>query len=321
LAQQSLVVNKNASPYQDKGLSHIRVITRRSPLALVQTQWVVTQLKRHHPHLHIEILPTDTEGDKQLSIPLTKVGGKGLFTKSLEDALLSGSADLAVHSLKDMPAELPKGLIIAAIPPRADPHDAFVSLAYPTWQALPAGAVVGTSSLRRQAQICRLRPDITTRFLRGNVDTRLQKLANQEYDAILLAVAGLVRLSRAESITTAFTVQEMLPAVGQGALALECRAEDLPLQALLKSLHDAKSAVETQAERQMNACLGGNCHTPIAGFAVMQGDRLHLRGLVASPRGEEIITAEHTLPAAKAVQLGTVVAERLLAQGAVRLLH
>lgn len=313
-------MNNNEPPHQNKNT--IRVVTRRSRLALVQTEWVVAQLKHHHPHLNIAILPTDTEGDTQLDTPLSKMGGKGLFTKSLEDALLSGAADLAVHSLKDMPAQLPEGLIIAAIPPRAEPHDAFVSLVYPTWKALPPGAVVGTSSLRRQAQMCRLRPDITMRFLRGNVDTRLQKLANKEYDAILLAVAGLVRLNRAASISAIFSKKEMLPAVGQGALALECRAKDLPLQTMLKSLHDSKTAAEIEAERQMNARLGGNCQTPIAGLAVMQENgHLHLRGLVASPQGEEIIHAEHTLPATDAARLGMAVAERLLAQGAARLLR
>jgi hydroxymethylbilane synthase len=303
-------------------LNKIRVVTRCSRLALVQTEWVVAQLKHYHPHLNIEIFPTDTEGDKQPDVPLSKVGGKGLFTKSLEDALLSGAADFAVHSLKDMPAELPEGLMIAAIPPRVDSRDAFVSLEYPTWDALPPGAVVGTSSLRRQAQLGCLRPDIQTRFLRGNVDTRLQKLAHKEYDAILLAVAGLVRLNRADEISAIFSVDEMLPAVGQGALAIECRKKDIKLQALLRSLHDSKTAAEIEAERQMNARLGGNCQTPIAGFATTQDNGyLYLRGLVASWDGREIIRVEHVLPAIEATNLGIIVAEDLLAQGAARLLH
>lgn len=303
-------------------VNKIRVVTRRSHLALIQTEWVAAQLQQHHPYLNIEILPTDTEGDKQLDIPLNKVGGKGLFTKALEESLLSGQADLAVHSLKDMPAELPEGLIIAAIPARADPRDAFISQRYSTWETLPSGAVVGTSSLRRQAQMYHLRPDINTRFLRGNVDTRLQKLANQEYDAILLAVAGLTRLNRAAEIRAIFPLEDMLPAVGQGALAIECRANDLSLQALLLPLHDPKTAAEIEAERQMNAYLGGNCQTPIGGFATIhKNNYLHLRGLVASPDGLEVIRAEHSLPAADAAKLGSIVAERLLAQGARRLLR
>lgn len=299
----------------------LRVVTRRSRLALTQTQWVVDQLKKHDPSVNIEIIPIDTEGDKQLDIPLNKVGGKGLFTKSLEDALLKKKADFAVHSLKDMPAELPVGLTIAAIPPRVDPRDAFVSVTYNDWQSLPPGAVVGTSSLRRQAQMTFLRPDIQIRFLRGNVDTRLQKLANKEYDAILLAVAGLVRLGRRTDIRTVFDFSEILPAVGQGALAIECRADDKAVLSRLTVLHDRNTALEVAAERQMNAHLGGNCQTPIGGFATIKNNQvLHLHGLVASPDGKKIIRAEHSCRRMEASNIGILVAERLLAQGAKQLL-
>jgi hydroxymethylbilane synthase len=301
----------------------IRVVTRRSRLALVQTEWVVAELKKHHPRLNISVHPMDSEGDLHLDAPLTKLGGgKGLFTKALEEQLLSGAADFAVHSLKDMPAALPEGLMIAAIPVRADPRDAFVSVDYPHWRDLPAGARVGTSSLRRQAQICRLRPDIKPVFLRGNVDTRLQKLAKKEYDAILLAVAGLLRLNRQADITAIFAEEDMLPAVGQGALAVECRTSDTALQELLQAIHDPKTAAEVAAERAFNARLGGNCQTPIAGLAhKIENNRLQLSGLVASPQGEKILRATAIMPIDQGAALGVAVAEQLLAQGAAELLR
>lgn len=308
----------------------LRVITRRSHLALSQTQQVVARIQQHYPKIAIDIMPVESEGDRVLDQPLAKIGGKGLFTKALEERLLRNEADLAVHSLKDMPAELPEGLLLCAVLERADPRDGFISVTFPSVASLPPGAVVGTSSLRRQAQLLHWRPDIKTLFLRGNVETRLAKLEQGSYDAIILAVAGLARLGLANRVTECLPIDRLLPAVGQGALGLECRTGDFALQKLLMPLIDTKTTAEVLAERGMNARLGGSCQTPIAGYATWDGyeaegsgarGSLTLRGLVASPDGKTVLRASATGSPALPEQLGQQVAEDLLGQDAARWLE
>lgn len=302
----------------------LRVVTRQSPLALAQTQWAAMAIAERYPTIPIEIMTVQSEGDRILDQPLAKIGGKGLFTKALEEHLLANTVDLAVHSLKDMPAELPEGLTLGAVLKRADHRDALLSATSATLATLPRGAVVGTSSLRRQAQLLRRRPDLQIRFLRGNVETRLKKLAQGEYDAIILAVAGLVRLGNLDYIgylSQVLPPHIMLPAVGQGALGLECRADDTALQDLLKPLVDEETRCQVLAERSMNARLGGSCQTPIAGYAHYAGHTLVLDGLVASADGREVIRARARGTPTEYERLGVSVAERLLAQGARRLLQ
>jgi len=303
----------------------LRVVTRQSRLAMSQTQQVVDRIRQQYPEITIEIIPVQSEGDVVLDQPLAKIGGKGLFTKALEERLLADEADLAIHSLKDMPAGLPEGLTLCAVLERADPRDAFISLKFPDVARLPSGAVVGTSSLRRQAQLLHWRPDIKTLFLRGNVETRLAKLERGEYDAIILAVAGLMRLGMGARVTESLSIDRLLPAVGQGALGLECRAADTALQQLVMPLVDKKTTAEVLAERAMNARLGGSCQTPIAGYATWDGQGvgssgglLTLRGLVASPDGKTVLRAEAKGASAMPEALGVAVAEALLAQGAAR---
>lgn len=300
----------------------LKVVTRKSRLALAQTKSVVDALLSCHPALNIELDPIDSEGDLVLDQALQKIGGKGLFTLALEERLLSGKADFAVHSLKDMPAEIPEGLCLAGVTARADSRDVLVLSRFSDLLNLPKGARVGTSSLRRQAQLLALRSDLNIQFLRGNVDTRLNKLANGQYDAIILAMAGLLRLGILEMNTTPFTLipfslEEILPAVGQAALALECRNDDLELHLLLQSIRDPSTEVCVRAERSMNAALGGNCQTPIAGHATDQGNGiLTLVGLVASEDGRIVIRDQHHGSKADPECLGRQVAEGLKSQGA-----
>jgi hydroxymethylbilane synthase len=295
----------------------LRIATRKSQLALWQAEHVRDRLLAAHPGLRVELLPLSTQGDRILDVPLAKVGGKGLFVKELETAMLEGRADLAVHSMKDVPMDFPAELGLGAILAREDPHDAFVSNAFAGLEALPEGARVGTSSLRRQCQLRALRPDLRILDLRGNVNTRLRKLDDGEYDAIVLASAGLLRLGMGERIRARMPATTSLPAVGQGAIGVEIRNDDVALRALLAPLDDADCGDCVRAERAMNRALQGGCQVPIAGFAVIEGaEQLWLRGLVGSSDGTRIVRAELRGPRAEAVRIGAELAAVLLAQGA-----
>jgi hydroxymethylbilane synthase len=296
--------------------SAVRIATRKSPLALWQAEHVAAALRTAHEGLQVEIIGMSTQGDKILDTPLAKIGGKGLFVKELEQRMLDGSADIAVHSMKDVPVELPAGLHLAVILEREDPRDAFVSNRFDDLSALPEGAKVGTSSLRRQCQLADRRPDLEIIPLRGNVNTRLRKLDDGDYDAIILASAGLIRLGMGERIRSFITTADSLPAIGQGAIGIECRADDSRINDLLGPLHHGDTADCVAAERAMNQRLEGGCQVPIGGHAVLEADTLHLRGLVGTVDGSEIVRAEIRGPRGDALALGRSVAEELLAQGA-----
>ena len=279
------------------------------------------RLQQLYPDLTIELVPMVTKGDVILDSPLAKIGGKGLFVKELENALLNKEADIAVHSMKDVPMQFPEGLGLAVICQREDPRDAFVSHSYRTFAELPQGAVVGTSSLRRQCQLKALRPDLDIRSLRGNVGTRLSKLDNGDYDAIILASAGLIRLGSADRIASFIDVEQSLPAAGQGAVGIECRTDDMQVQALLAPLADAETTYCVRAERAMNNHLQGGCQVPIGGYAVLQQGQLYLRALVGDIDGSRIIRAEGKSAVENAEVLGVKIAEQLLAQGADKILQ
>ena len=255
----------------------LRIATRQSPLALWQAHYVKERLMACHPGLTVTLVPMVTRGDIILDTPLAKVGGKGLFVKELELALLEDRADIAVHSMKDVPVEFPQGLGLVTICEREDPRDAFVSNTYASLDDLPRGSIVGTSSLRRQAQLLTRRPDLQIRFLRGNVNTRLAKLDAGEYDAIILAAAGLIRLGFEQRITSPISIEDSLPAGGQGAVGIECRSADPEIHALLTPLHHADTAVRVTAERALNKHLNGGCQVPIACYAVLEGEQIWLR--------------------------------------------
>ena len=299
----------------------LKIATRQSPLALWQANYVKDRLQQLYPDLTIELVPMVTKGDVILDSPLAKIGGKGLFVKELENALLTKEADIAVHSMKDVPMQFPEGLGLAVICQREDPRDAFVSHAYRTFAELPQGAVVGTSSLRRQCQLKALRPDLDIRSLRGNVGTRLSKLDNGDYDAIILASAGLIRLGLADRIASFIDVEQSLPAAGQGAVGIECRTDDMQVQALLAPLADAETTYCVRAERAMNNHLQGGCQVPIGGYAVLQQGQLYLRALVGDIDGSRIIRAEGKSAVENAEVLGVQIAEQLLAQGADKILQ
>ncbi|MFI8463302.1 hydroxymethylbilane synthase [Stutzerimonas stutzeri] len=299
----------------------IRIATRKSALALWQAEYVKARLEASHPGLKVSLVPMVSRGDKLLDAPLAKIGGKGLFVKELETALMENEADIAVHSMKDVPMEFPEGLGLYCICEREDPRDAFVSNHFDDLDALPPGSVVGTSSLRRQAQLLARRPDLKIQFLRGNVNTRLAKLDASEYDAIILAAAGLIRLGFGERIRSSISVDESLPAGGQGAVGIECRTTDSELHALLECLNHAPTATRVVAERALNKRLNGGCQVPIACYAVLEGDQLWLRGLVGQPDGTVLLRAEGRAPAADAEALGVQVAEALLDQGAEQILQ
>lgn len=294
----------------------LRIATRKSLLALWQAEFVKAELEKHHPGLKVELVPLVSRGDKILDVPLAKVGGKGLFVKELEHALLNNEADIAVHSMKDVPMEFPAGLGLAVICEREDPRDAWVSSGYENIEALPAGAVVGTSSLRRQSQLLAARPDLQVKFLRGNVQTRLAKLDAGEFDGIILAAAGLLRLELTDRIRAYISPEQSLPSGGQGAVGIECRLADQNIIDLLKPLHHEVTAAAVSAERAMNRRLEGGCQVPIACYAVHQGDKLWLRGLVARPDGTKVLQDEITGDPQNAEAMGITVAERLLAAGA-----
>ncbi|ATA27100.1 hydroxymethylbilane synthase [Brenneria goodwinii] len=299
----------------------IRIATRQSPLALWQAQYVQQRLSAYHPGLQVELVPMVTRGDIILDTPLAKVGGKGLFVKELELALLENRADIAVHSMKDVPAEFPDGLGLATICERDDPRDAFVSNHYANLEQLPAGACVGTSSLRRQCQLRARRPDLIIRDLRGNVGTRLAKLDSGEYDAIILAAAGLKRLKLEARIRSPLSPETSLPAVGQGAIGIECRLDDKRTRQLLAPLNHADTTARVLAERAMNLRLEGGCQVPIGSYAELEGETLWLRALVGSPDGSKIITGERRGFASDAEQIGITLAEELLAKGAREILQ
>ncbi|MCQ9120192.1 hydroxymethylbilane synthase [Rodentibacter pneumotropicus] len=294
----------------------LKIATRQSPLALWQANFVKERLENIHPALTVELVPMVTKGDIILDTPLAKIGGKGLFVKELENALLEKRADIAVHSMKDVPMQFPEGLGLSVICKREDPRDAFVSNHYVSFNDLPEGAIVGTSSLRRQCQLKQLRPDLDIRSLRGNVGTRLSKLDNGEYDAIILAAAGLLRLGMKERIASFIDVATSLPAVGQGAVGIECRMDDYLVQKLLVPLADEETTVCVKAERAMNARLQGGCQVPIGGYAVLENNQIRLRALVGELDGSSIIRAEGKSAVEKAEELGVQIAEQLLAQGA-----
>lgn len=294
----------------------IRIATRKSALALWQAEYVKARLEHAHPGLLVTLVPMVSRGDKLLDSPLSKIGGKGLFVKELETALLDQQADIAVHSMKDVPMDFPEGLGLFCICEREDPRDAFVSNTFASLDDLPAGSIVGTSSLRRQAQLLARRPDLEIRFLRGNVNTRLAKLDAGEYDAIILAAAGLIRLGFEDRITSTISIDDSLPAGGQGAVGIECRSADSEIHALLAPLHHVDTADRVYAERALNKHLNGGCQVPIACYAVLEGDQLWLRGLVGEPAGGALLTADARAPRGSAETLGVQVAEALLAQGA-----
>jgi hydroxymethylbilane synthase len=290
--------------------------SRGSKLALVQANWVKGALTTRHPDLEVEIVITKTSGDIFTDQPLSQVGGKGLFTKEIEEALLEGKVDLAVHSLKDLPTVLPHGLCLAAVTEREDARDAFVSNKFPRLAALPRGAVVGTSSLRRQSQLLQIRSDLEIRNLRGNLDTRLRKLDEGQYDAIILACAGLVRLGLGHRITERFPTSEICPAIGQGALGIEARSGDTRILEQLECLDHRATRLATQAERAFLKSLGGGCQVPIAGFGHLEREQLHLTGVVASTDGRK--TYRHALQSdpSQAERLGIRLAKHLLSLGA-----
>jgi hydroxymethylbilane synthase len=294
----------------------LKIATRKSPLAMWQAEHVAAELARLHADLAVEIVGMTTRGDKILDAPLAKVGGKGLFVKELEQGMLEGTADIAVHSMKDVPVDFPEGLHLAVILDREDPLDAFVSNRFAGLDELPEGACVGTSSLRRQCQLIARRPDLRIQPLRGNVNTRLRKLDEGEYDAIILAAAGLKRLGFGERIRASISSGDSLPAIGQGAIGIECRIDDPRVHALIEPLHDKATAERVLAERAMNARLEGGCQVPIAGHAVHEGETLFMRGLVGTPDGSRLLRAEGRAPAGEAETLGTRVADDLLSQGA-----
>ncbi|ATG75651.1 hydroxymethylbilane synthase [Zobellella denitrificans] len=298
----------------------IRIATRKSLLALWQANHVKDRLEQLHPDVTVELVPMTTQGDVLLDTPLSKIGGKGLFIKELEQAMLDGRADIAVHSMKDVPVEFPEGLGLTVICEREDPRDAFVSNQYQSLDQLPAGAVVGTASLRRECQIRARRPDLVVKTLRGNVQTRLRKLDEGEYDAIILAAAGLKRLELEARIACLLSPDESLPANGQGAVGIECRLDDPELLALLAPLDHAPTRLRVVAERAMNQGLQGGCQVPIGSYAELEGDKLWLRGLVGRPDGSQIIFDEITGLASQGEALGAELAKRLLARGADKIL-
>jgi hydroxymethylbilane synthase len=299
----------------------LRIATRKSPLALWQAEHVRERLIAAHPGLQVELVTMSTQGDKILDTPLAKIGGKGLFVKELERAMFDGEADIAVHSMKDVPVELPEGLHLPVILEREDPRDAFVSNQYASFEELPEGARLGTSSLRRQCQLRALRPDLEILDLRGNVNTRLKKLDEGEYDAIILAAAGLMRLGMEARITARIAPETSLPAIGQGAIGIECRVNDPRVEALIAPLDHAVTHTCVAAERALNTRLGGGCQVPIAGFALFAGDTLHVRGLVGRTDGSEVLRSEIFGRAEEAANMGVVLAEDLLAQGADEILE
>lgn len=298
----------------------VRIATRKSALALWQAEYVKAKLEHFHPELVVELVPMTTKGDIILDTPLAKVGGKGLFVKELEVAMIEDRADIAVHSMKDVPVEFPEELGLEVICPREDPRDAFVSNKFKDISELPKGAVVGTSSLRRQCQLKAMRPDLEIKDLRGNVNTRLKKLDEGQYDAIILAAAGLLRLEMPERIASFIEAETMLPANGQGAVGIECRINDERIKTLLAPLACEQTRIRVLAERAMNRALEGGCQVPIGSYATIDGDNLQLKGLVGAIDGSTILEDEISGHINDAESLGYALAQKLLAQGADKIL-
>ena len=302
-------------------LPEIRIATRSSPLALWQAEEVARRLMLLHPGLNVLLVQMKTQGDKLLDAPLSKAGGKGLFVKELEVGILEGRADIAVHSMKDVPVDFPEGLELQVIMQREDPRDAFVSNQYDSLASMPAGKRVGTSSLRRQMQIREVYPQLEIDWLRGNVNTRLAKLDEGDYDAIILASAGLIRLGFEQRIKRALEPEECLPAIGQGAIGIEVRSDDKAVKELIEPLAHADTMSCIAAERAMNQALSGGCQVPIAGFAQLTNGRIYMRGMVGEPDGSRILRAEINGSARQAASLGKRLAADLLAQGAADILR
>lgn len=298
----------------------VRIATRQSPLAMWQAEYVETELKKHHPDLQIELVPMTTKGDRILGTPLAKIGGKGLFVKELEQAMLDGVADIAVHSMKDVPYRFPEGLALNVICPRENPTDAFVSNHYSCLDAIPAGGVIGTSSMRRKVQILKLRPDLNIKDLRGNVGTRLSKLDNGDYDAIILASAGLIRLKLQERIRSEFTTTDLLPAPGQGAVGIEARANDPELDNILAPLNHRETQLRVLAERRITETLEASCEVPVAAFAELDDEQLTLKALVGA-QDNRIISTKVSGKAVDAITIGNQAAEQLLELGAMEIVQ
>lgn len=294
----------------------IRIGTRKSPLALWQAHYVRDAITRFHPGIQVELVEIVSAGDKHLKTPLAKIGGKGLFLKELETALLENEVDIAVHSMKDVTVHLPEGLHIPVICEREDPRDAFVSNHYSALSELPAGAKVGTCSLRRKSQIAAKYPALELVDLRGNVNTRLARLDKGDFDAIILAAAGLIRLEFDSRIAAFIEPEEMLPAVGQGAVGVECRQGDAAVEHIIACLHHVQTAIRVRAERAANEKLGGGCHVPVAAHAILSGDEINFRALVASVDGQTVLQCEYTAPLDQAQLLGERAASTLIEQGA-----
>jgi len=294
----------------------LRIATRKSPLAMWQAEFVKAELERLHPGISVELLPMSTKGDKILDVPLAKIGGKGLFTKELEDRMMAGEADIAVHSMKDVPMELPEGFALGAILERHAPTDAFVSNHYQQFSDLPKGAILGTSSLRRKAQLMAERPDLVVKDLRGNVGTRLGKLDAGEYDAIVLATSGLKRLELEERIRHELSPEICLPAVSQGTLGIEYFSKDQEVYDLIKVLNHSDTEIRPRAERAMNHRLEGGCQVPIGVYAELKNNGIFLRGLVGALDGSTILRAEATGSIEYPEKLGIQVAQALLEKGA-----
>lgn len=297
------------------------IATRESPLALRQSEWVKTQLQKIYPHLFIEFLGITTQADKMLHVTLSKIGGKGLFVKELEEALVDGRADIAVHSMKDVPMDMPPGLILPVICEREDPRDAFISNQYHSWTELPRMAMVGTSSLRRQTQLRALRSDIRIEDLRGNIQTRLGRLDKGDFEAIILAAAGLRRMGLSNRIRAYLSIEDSLPAAGQGALGIECREGDEGILELIAPLNHAATYDCVTAERAVCRRLGGGCMTPVAAFAEIHHNVLSLRGLVPNRQGTRIIRVKHEGEPKQAESIGLRVAEELLQHGAEKIIR
>jgi hydroxymethylbilane synthase len=293
----------------------IIVGSRKSSLALTQTKWFIKQLEELGLPFTFEIKEIVTKGDKIVDVMLSKVGGKGLFVKEIQQALLDQEIDFAVHSIKDMPAELPAGLMVGCVPERVDPRDCFISNDHVPLENLPAGSIVGTSSLRRSAQVLSQRPDLEIKWIRGNIDTRLRKLKEEDYDAIILAAAGLHRMGWTEETVTEYLSTDVcLPAIGQGALGIECRSSDEEVLHLLQRVHDTKTGITVAAERSFLAKIEGSCQVPVAGYGVLKEGLIHLTGLVATPDGKTLL--KETLAGEEPIALGQQLAEHLIKQGA-----
>lgn len=299
----------------------LRIATRNSSLALWQANFIKSSLLKHYPDLNIQLISMLTKADRFLNMPLQKIGGKGLFVKELEQALISKNADIAVHSIKDLPAELPDALILSVVCQREDPRDVLVSNRFENFKTLPLEAIIGTSSLRRQCQLKKIRPDLIMENLRGNVDSRLKKMQEKNYAGIILAAAGLKRLNEENKITYFFSTDEMIPAIGQGAIGIECRKDDEETIKLISVLEDLPTRLSITAERAMNAQFGGNCQIPIAAHATIHQNELFIRGMVGKEDGSEILYAEKKGDAQQAENIGIALAEDLIAQGAYKILN